>query len=79
MCVCVCVFPITIRPYNDSGNEANCNFFVCDTDDEDMTSSQKDIVDAYSGFNVAMFVIAVLWGILYKVFLGVQQFYHGNT
>ena len=68
-----------IRPYSDSGNEANCNFFVCDTDDAVMTSNQKLIVDVYSGFSVTMFVIAVLWGIMYKVYLAVQQFYYGKT
>ena len=65
------------RPYNDNGDEAKCDFFVCDTN-EDMTRNQKDIVDVYSGFSVAMFVIAVVWGILYKVYLGVQQFYYGE-
>jgi hypothetical protein len=67
------------RPYNDNGDKAKCNFFVCDTDNEDMTSDQKDIVDVYSGFSIAIFVIAVVWGILYKLYLGMQQFYYGKA
>ena len=70
---------INFRPYNDEGNKADCNFFVCDTDDSDMTSDQKKIVDTYSAFSVTMFVVAVAWGILYKIYAAFQQFYHGNT
>lgn len=44
-----------------------------------MTKNQKDIVDVYSGFCVAMFIIAVLWGILYKVYMGIQKFYYGKS
>ena len=42
-----------------------------------MTSDQKHIVDTYSAFSVTMFVVVVAWGILYKVYSGLQQFYHG--
>lgn len=73
---CVCDW---CRPYNDNGKEAECNFFVCDTKgNEDMTSEQKELVDVYSGFSVAMFVVVVLWGIVYKIYTSVRKFYHGN-
>lgn len=67
------------RPYDDGGDKAKCNFFICDTDNSDMTTQQKEIVNVYSGFSVAMFVVAVAWGILYKVYMGFQQFYHGES
>lgn len=66
-------------PYIDEGDKADCNFFVCDTKDSDMTKDQKDIVDVYSSFSVIMFVVVVLWGILYKIYAGIQQFYYGNV
>ena len=64
-------------PYLDESEEANCDFFTCDTD-ANMTEDQADVVDFYSGVSVTMFVVICLWIFIYKTYKAGMKFFYGK-